>query len=442
MIARVLLLSCALMSAAATAAQDGRSHGEAMAAFRSAPPAQRQAMLARARQRAAELEREAVALERHASDQRRVFSERVQKLRETLGPNAALFGYLQQVGEDLSGQLRGSATRLDARHRRQLQWLDAFSARMSRSSDLFTTADLRSLWRIVIDEARALGAIAHLQVPVLDEDGQRRPRAVYRIGPFALVSVDPEPAYLSFNPQTGRVGELRRQPDARHLALLEDWARAGAALAPISLDPTGGSLLARLVDAPSLTDRIAQGGLIGNLILALGAVGITLAMFKLLWLLLLQLRVAAQRRRPEVPDAGNPLGRVLLACREAAARGPEALEVRLGECLLEERPRVERGIGLLKVIAAVAPLMGLMGTVIGMIQTFQAITMFGAGDPKTMAGGISQALVTTVEGLSVAIPMVLLHALASARAAAIIDVLRHESAALLARRMLAQEGSQ
>ncbi|MGB1558798.1 MAG: MotA/TolQ/ExbB proton channel family protein, partial [Oceanococcaceae bacterium] len=105
------------------------------------------------------------------------------------------------------------------------------------------------------------------------------------------------------------------------------------------------------------------------------------------------------------------------------------------EALLAERPKIDRYLGTVKVISAVAPLMGLMGTVIGMIATFQAITLFGTGDPKTMAGGISQALVTTVEGLSVAIPTVLLHAIASARATALINTLKHQTAGLIAERM-------
>ena len=113
----------------------------------------------------------------------------------------------------------------------------------------------------------------------------------------------------------------------------------------------------------------------------------------------------------------------------------ETLEMRLGEALLAERPKIERYLGTVKVISAVAPLMGLMGTVIGMIATFQSITLFGTSDPKTMAGGISQALVTTVEGLTVAIPTVLLYAIASARAAALVNTLKHQTAGLIAERM-------
>ncbi len=91
-----------------------------------------------------------------------------------------------------------------------------------------------------------------------------------------------------------------------------------------------------------------------------------------------------------------------------------------------------RNITLIQVISVVAPLLGLLGTVIGMILTFQAITLFGTGDPKTMAGGISTALMTTVLGLCVAIPMVLLHSIVNARSKGVLLVLNEQSAGILA----------
>jgi len=86
----------------------------------------------------------------------------------------------------------------------------------------------------------------------------------------------------------------------------------------------------------------------------------------------------------------------------------------------------------LKIIAVVAPLLGLLGTVTGMIITFQAITLFGTGDPKLMAGGISTALVTTVQGLCVAIPTVLLHTLVASRARRLNQILEEQAAGMVA----------
>ena len=128
------------------------------------------------------------------------------------------------------------------------------------------------------------------------------------------------------------------------------------------------------------------------------------------------------------------LGRVLKIYNENPSADVESLELKLGEAILKEMPPLQRGILFIKVISVVAPLMGLLGTVTGMINTFQAITLFGTGDPRTMAGGISQALVTTVLGLVVAIPTVLLHTIVSGRSKSITQVLQEQSAGLVARR--------
>jgi len=111
---------------------------------------------------------------------------------------------------------------------------------------------------------------------------------------------------------------------------------------------------------------------------------------------------------------------------------PETLELKMAEGVMRETPKLESGLTLLKIIAAVAPLMGLLGTVTGMIITFQAITIFGAGDPKAMAGGISSALVTTVLGLLVAIPTVLLHTLVNGRAQRVIHLLTEQATGIIA----------
>jgi biopolymer transport protein ExbB len=110
----------------------------------------------------------------------------------------------------------------------------------------------------------------------------------------------------------------------------------------------------------------------------------------------------------------------------------ETLELKMGEAIIKEAPKLSRGLLFLKIIAVVAPLMGLLGTVTGMINTFQAITLFGTGDPKLMAGGISQALVTTVLGLTVAIPTVLLHTVVTGRSRRIVHVLEEQGAGIVA----------
>src|SRR5690606_37637216 len=148
-------------------------------------------------------------------------------------------------------------------------------------------------------------------------------------------------------------------------------------------------------------------------------------------LTLINAKVNAQLKSSKA-NTNNPLGRVLKVAEDNQNVDSETLELKLDEAVLKERPGIESGLPVLKIIAAVGPLLGLLGTVVGMIATFQAITMFGAGDPKTMAGGISQALVTTVQGLLVAIPVVLMLTFVNIRAKRIVHILDEQAAGMIA----------
>ena len=404
--------------------------------YRNASAADQRQLLREARARRDALQTESEALEKNARDNQRVFEDRIAALRAELGPNAAMFGLLQQLSTELIGIFRNSATSLQYPNREA--WLTDFIDRMARSSEIFTIEELERLWFLLQQEITASGQIVRVPAEVLAESGEREPRELVRVGKFNLVGNEPRAAYYSWQSQSQRASVLKRQPEGDYLNQVSDYVDATDGVHALGIDPTGGSLLTRLVDAPSLRDRIDQGGLIGYLIIALGIVGVAIAVLKLVSIMLVTTKVAAQRRNLGQPDAGNPLGRMLKIYEDNKDVDTETLEMRLGEAILEERPKIDRFVGWIKVIAAVAPLMGLMGTVIGMIATFQAITLFGTGDPKTMAGGISQALVTTVLGLTVAIPTVLLHAIVSARATAIVNTLKHQTAGLIAERMEAR----
>jgi biopolymer transport protein ExbB len=129
----------------------------------------------------------------------------------------------------------------------------------------------------------------------------------------------------------------------------------------------------------------------------------------------------------------NPLGRILSVYDDNETIDPESLELKIDEAILREVPQLEKYHSIVKVFAAIAPLLGLLGTVVGMIVTFQALTLFGTGDPKLMAGGISQALVTTMLGLIVAIPLVFLHSILTSWSGTLIEILEEQSAGLIAR---------
>jgi len=188
-----------------------------------------------------------------------------------------------------------------------------------------------------------------------------------------------------------------------------------------------------LIDTPNRTERIQQGGYVGYVIIILGVAALLLGLVRWAVISVTSRKVAAQRKSDRA-NPGNPLGRVLSVFEKNREVDPETLELKLDEAVLRESSKIERFLWIVKTISVVAPLLGLLGTVTGMIQTFQAITLFGAGDPKMMAGGISEALVTTMLGLMTAIPLVLLYDTLSNSTRRIIDILDEQSAGLIAMR--------
>jgi biopolymer transport protein ExbB len=198
-----------------------------------------------------------------------------------------------------------------------------------------------------------------------------------------------------------------------------------------AVDPSRGALLGLLIQTPSLQERIDQGGLVGYVIITLLVLGILLALVRIVSLSTTSARVSAQKKQ-STGNANNPLGRVMQVHEKNQGIDVENLQLKLDDAIIKELPALERGLSTIKVLAAISPMLGLLGTVTGMIETFQAITLFGTGDPKMMAGGISQALITTVLGLTAAIPLILLHSIASGRSKAVIEVLEEQSAGIVA----------
>ncbi len=188
-----------------------------------------------------------------------------------------------------------------------------------------------------------------------------------------------------------------------------------------------------MIQTPDFGEQINQGGAVGYAIIAMGIIGLVIALARLVMLQLEGGRIARQLKE-ETASEDNALGRILGVYETQKTLPADTLDLKLDEAIMKEIPRLERFQGMIKVIAGVAPLLGLLGTVVGMIKTFQSITLFGTGDPKLMADGISQALVTTVAGLCVAIPMVFMHAIVSGKSRALTEVLEEQTAGLIARR--------
>jgi biopolymer transport protein ExbB len=406
-------------------ARDATEQEERLERFQ-AQQAEQAALLEEARQRREVLQARSAELEARFEAGEVRLGELEVALDERLGDLKELFGVLQQVAGDVRGLLRDSLTSTQFLGRED--FLARLIEKAGGSGSLPSVQEIEQLWFEMQREMIESGRTLSYPVDIVGADGEVREAQVTRIGVFNAVS---DGHYLNYESETGKLVELPRQPDGRYLAAAEDFLDSSAPRADFWLDPTRGSLLALLIQTPDLRQRIDQGGLVGYIILALGVLALVIALERLVTLNVVGAKVNRQLKSDEV-RADNPLGRVLKTWEENRNKDQETLELKVGESILRETPRLQRSLTLLKIISVVAPLLGLLGTVTGMINTFQAITLFGTGDPKLMAGGISQALVTTVLGLSVAIPTVLLHTAVNGRARRIVQVLEERAMGIVA----------
>ncbi|MEE8581294.1 MAG: MotA/TolQ/ExbB proton channel family protein [Myxococcota bacterium] len=355
-------------------------------------------------------------------------SQLEETLRERLGTLGELFGTVRQVAGDTRGHL------VDSLVSAQISGREPFLAKLAQSKALPSIDLLEKLWFHLLEEMTESGRVVRFPATVVTVDGEEEEREVVRVGAFAVLS---KGRYLQWLPEVGKLAELGRQPPARYLGTVDDFEAASEGLVPLAVDPSRGAILSLLVQTPGGVERIQQGGPIGLAIIVLGVLAGLLGLQRLAVVLHTNRRVRAQKKRSEV-RRDNPLGRVLSVYEENRGVDTETLELKLDEAILRESGRLDRFMWAIKVVSVVAPLMGLLGTVTGMIQTFQAITLFGTGDPKLMAGGISEALVTTMLGLIVAIPLVLIHALVASRSKEVLEVLEEQSAGMVA--MRAEQG--
>ncbi len=353
---------------------------------------------------------------------------------ERLGVLKELFGVTQQVAGDARSTFEGSLTNVQYPDRSL--FLTELVEKLGSGIELPSMEEMERLWWELQREMTETAKVVRFNTDVISLDGERAPTEVVRVGSFNIVT---DGKYLTYRATTGNVTELGRQPEqGRFTGSTADMLDAASGgVVRFGLDPTRGGVLNSLVGRPNLMERIQQGALVGYLILALGIIGLLISLERLVTLTLASRKVTAQLRS-STPSDDNALGRVLAVYHENKNVDTETLELKLGEAIFKETPKLNRSLLFIQIISVVAPLMGLLGTVTGMIKTFQAITLYGTGDPKLMAGGISQALVTTVLGLSVAIPMVLLHTVVSGRSRRIVQILQEQSTGIVAEHSEAQ----
>jgi biopolymer transport protein ExbB len=385
---------------------------------------EQQALLRQAQQELAAEEARSDELTARFNANELALAELNETLRLQLGNFGELFGVVRQVSGDTVGLIRTSLVTAQDPGREEL------AERLAQVRGVPAMEDLNALRALLTEEMVRGSKVARFETTVTKPDGTSSQETVVRIGVFNLISAN---GFLNYLPDSQTILELARQPQSRYVKMADNLYNASPnTTVAAAVDPGRGSLLALLIQEPSLAERIAQGGLVGYVIIALGIIGLLIALLRWLYLGAVGAKIRGQLKAEE-PHENNPLGRILKVQSDNRDADTETLELKLDEAILKEVPRLETWQGAIKVIAAVAPLLGLLGTVTGMIVTFQAITLFGTGDPKLMAGGISQALVTTVLGLTVAIPLVLLHSVVASRSKALIEVLEEQSAGIIAR---------
>jgi biopolymer transport protein ExbB len=349
-------------------------------------------------------------------------------LNNRMGSLKELFGSLQQTAGDTKNKFKTSI--ISAQIPGRDVFLDELAQSMGKSSQMASIAEIERVWFEMQREMTESGKVTKFVTDVVEAGGVKVNKEVLRVGSFALVS---DGKYLDYQSETGTLGELVRQPANRFVESAAALQNSSGELVTFGLDPTGGSILRLLVNAPNLEERIHQGDLVGYIIIFVGAIGILVAVWRFIVLTLVGSSVKRQLKSDTFKN-DNPLGRVMQVKDQHPEADTEALELHLTEAILGEVPKLGRYLTLVKMISVVAPLGGLLGTVTGMIVTFQQITLFGTGDPKIMAGGISSALITTVLGLVVAIPTTLLYALLSTQSKNIVFILQEQAAGVIAER--------
>jgi biopolymer transport protein ExbB len=388
---------------------------------------EQQNLLNQARAERNRQENESERLEQLFEDQQAEIVAARTALDERLGALKELFGVLQTVAGDAQGRFANSLTNIQYPDREA--FLVQLGSKMAGANSLASIEDIEQLWYELQREITETGSIVRFDHTVTLANGEETQMSIARTGAFNLAG---PVGYLQYDPSTTRVSELQRQPEqSRYTNSAKDLAAAQESPVTFGIDVTRGGILALLVESPTIKDRINQGGIVGYCIIGLGIIGLLIAIVRFIGLSNDSRKVAAQLKRDSA-STDNPLGRVLAAYESNRSADTETIELKLSEAALKEMPRLTKGLLFIKVISVVAPLMGLLGTVTGMIKTFQVITLYGAGDPKMMAGGISQALMTTVLGLVVAIPMVLLHTIVSGQSRKVINILQSQSAGLVA----------
>ncbi len=399
---------------------------------------QQTAKLASARAELNKLEAQVKSVERTFAANERTIAQLDGELNAALGEFRDVFGLARSKAGEFKATLDSSLISA------QMPGRTDVLGKIANSKALPSSDELNRIWQLMLEEIEGQRQVVSFEANVGNSDNPGEMMKVTRVGAFDVFTNDGG-NFLEYkksdDPKVLPLTFLKKQPGGAVNAAAAAVLSAGPSeLVFGPVDPTRGSLLKALERVPDRAERLGNplkftggyGGFIGLIIwwllIILGIFGV----FNIIRLFLVSSAVRSQKKKAQ-PSKSNPLGRVMMAYDGVKDKDEEIIELKLDEAILRESPKLEMGLNMLKLGAAIAPLLGLLGTVTGMIKTFQAMMIYGAGDPQLMAGGISEALVTTMMGLIAAIPLLVLHSFCSSLARGVQSTLEEQSAGIVAR---------
>ena len=394
-------------------------------------------LLSSARGELAQLERKASSVQSTFDANGRTISRLEGELKAAQGDFGEVFGLARSKAGEFKAILDSSLITAEYPERTQVL------GTVAESKALPDSDQLNAIWQTMLQEIVAQRQVKTFSAPVANSaDGAEQ--SVTRVGPFSIFTAEGA-NFLQYSAPTGEeenilLAKLPRQPGGAISSAAADVANSSGGIVYAPIDPTRGELLKSFERVPTVTERVGNpfkfrtghGGVIGLIILWLAMLGVLFGLLNIVRLALAKMAVGGQKRKAQ-PSKSNALGRIMMAYEGAKNKDADTVELKLDEAILRESPKFEFGLNLLKLLAGIAPLLGLLGTVTGMIKTFQAMMIYGTGDPQLMAGGISEALVTTMLGLIAAIPLLILHSFCSSMARSIQGTLEEQSAGIVAR---------
>ena len=381
-----------------------------------------QTLFEQAKAELAKEEARSEALRQQYDTNEKTLSDMETTLKIEMGNIGEIFGTVRQVAGDMKAVFQDSLIST------QIPGRVSFVADLAERKQLPNIEELEKLWYEIFRETVESGRIVSYPSKILTSEGIEKDATVTRIGTFNAIA---NGRFLRYLQDRGILYEMSRQPPSRYLKIAANYENLKSGYGPMIVDPSRGMILGASAQAPDLRERIAQGKLVGYVIIVILIIGLLVALERFVVLSISEWKIGRQLKT-DIPSPKNALGRLMAVFEKYRDQDVDTLDLKLDEAILKETPMLERGLATLKIMAAIAPLLGLLGTVTGMIQVFQDMSIYGTGDPKIMADGISQALVTTVLGLVTAIPLVLVHSVLQGKSDSLTQILDERSAGLMA----------